>query len=252
MIRLHVLAEGQTEETFVNEILAPELGACDVFADTHRITTGRRHGRLYRGGLVVYEHLARDLVLWMKQDQHPESWFTTMIDWHRLPNDFPGQSTIRGEQPALERVANLERELAADIARRLDLLSVGRRLVPYIQMHEFEALLFSDPTAFLEAFPDDLALVEQLKTIRGQFDSPEDINHGDDTSPSKRILAIVPGYQKPVAGLLIARRIGLHCVPMQMTQSHGHPRARPAGPSSLGQRWIAVSITAMTPESGST
>ena len=68
LIRLHVLAEGQTEEGFVNEVLAPELASHDVFVDVHRITTGRRHGRVFRGGLVKYEHLARDLILWMKQD----------------------------------------------------------------------------------------------------------------------------------------------------------------------------------------
>ncbi len=63
LIRLHILVEGQTEETFVNEVLAPELSAVDVFPDAHRITTGRRHGRLDRGGFVKYDHLARDLVL---------------------------------------------------------------------------------------------------------------------------------------------------------------------------------------------
>ena len=61
MIRLHFIVEGQTEETFVNEVLAPELGAKSVFADVHRITTGRRRGRLYRGGFLAYEHLAREI-----------------------------------------------------------------------------------------------------------------------------------------------------------------------------------------------
>jgi hypothetical protein len=63
LIRLHFVVEGQTEEAFVNSVLGPELGACNVFADARRIETGRRHGRLFRGGLVKYEHLARDLTL---------------------------------------------------------------------------------------------------------------------------------------------------------------------------------------------
>ena len=66
------LVEGQTEEGFVNRILAPELGMYGVFADAHRITTGRRHGRAFRGGLVRYDHLANDLLLWMKQDQNQD------------------------------------------------------------------------------------------------------------------------------------------------------------------------------------
>ena len=53
LIRLHVLVEGQTEESFVNEVLAAELAARDIFADAHRNTTGRRHGRLYRGSRAV-------------------------------------------------------------------------------------------------------------------------------------------------------------------------------------------------------
>jgi hypothetical protein len=209
LIRLHVLVEGQTEETFVNEVLRPELSANGIYPDAHRITTGRRHGRLHRGGFVAYEHLARDLLLWMKQDQNPESWFTTMVDFYQLPGDFPGQSTLGPNLDTQARVAHLEGELARDIVQRLDGLTVPQRLIPYIQIHEFEALLFSDPNAFLEAYPDNQSLVDQLAAIRAQFDNPEDIDDGNTTSPSKRILYLAPGYQKVVAGINIAQRIGL-------------------------------------------
>ena len=53
LVRLHILAEGPTEEGFVNGILAPVLGAHNVFADVHSITTGRHYGRLFRGGNQV-------------------------------------------------------------------------------------------------------------------------------------------------------------------------------------------------------
>jgi Domain of unknown function (DUF4276) len=209
LIRLHVLAEGQTEESFVNEVLAPELGAHDIFADAHRITTGRRHGRLFRGGLTDYEHLARDLILWMKQDQHQESWFTTMIDLYRLPINFPGRGSVPLTVAAHDRVARLEAELSKDMIARLSDLPVSRRLIPYIQLHEFEALLFSDPSAFLEAYPGNQMAVERLKAIRAQFHSPEEIDETPGGAPSKRILGVLPDYQKPVAGLLVAQRIGL-------------------------------------------
>ena len=75
-----MVVEGQTEEVFVNDLLAPELGACGIFIDAHRITTGRKHGRLHRGGWDSYAKLLRDLVLWMKQDQSAESRFSTMVD----------------------------------------------------------------------------------------------------------------------------------------------------------------------------
>ncbi len=221
MIRLHVIVEGQTEEGFVNRVLAPELAEIGIFVNAHGVTTGRRHGRVYRGGLVRYEQLAADVTRWMKQDQAEESWFTTMIDLYALPSDFPGQATAPGHFSPRERVEWLEAALANDITRRLDPLRVSRRFIPYIQLHEFEALLFSDPPSFLEAFPGRDDLVGQLIAIRRQYHSPEEIDDGPATAPSKRILAIAPDYQKPVAGLLIAERIGLGAIRNQCAHFAG-------------------------------
>ena len=209
LVRLHILAEGPTEEGFVNGILAPVLGAHNVFADVHSITTGRHYGRLFRGGPTKYEHLARDLMLWMKQDQNEDSWFTTMVDFYALPNNFPGRATWPLAGTAYDRTLHLEAEFGRDIVRRLNGLPVARRLIPYIQLHEFEALLFSDPEGFKEAFPDKPKAIAQLAAVRAQFPGPEDIDDDPRTAPSKRILNVLPDYQKPVAGLLIAQRIGL-------------------------------------------
>jgi hypothetical protein len=209
LIRLHVLVEGQTEESFVNQVLAPELGMHDIFADAHRITTGRRHGRMFRGGSVNYEHLARDLLLWMKEDQNEDSWFTTMIDFHKLPSNFPNLALSPPGIAAHDRVAYLEAELGRDLVARLDNMPVSRRLIPYIQLHEFEALLFSDLSKFLEAFPDNQTAVDRLTAIRSQFDNPEEIDQAPGRAPSQHILDILSDYQKLVAGVLIAQHIGL-------------------------------------------
>ena len=212
LIRLHIIAEGATEETFVNTVLAPELGQVGVFADTHSVTTGRRHGRSVRGGFLRYEHLARDLTLWMKQDQNPVSWFTTMVDLYALPADFPGREIPSPHLATRDRVVRLEAALAQDITQRLDGLPVASRFIPYLQTHEFEALLFADASGFLEAFPGRQDAVDGLTAIRTRFATPEDIDDGADTAPSKRILGIVPDYEKPVSGPLIAQRIGLAAI----------------------------------------
>ncbi len=109
--------------------------------------------------------------------------------------------------PSAERARRLQGELIRVMAERLSDLPVAGRLVPYLQLHEFEALLFSDPTCFLEAFPKQQEQVAKLCAIRDAFAGPEDINH--DSAPSMRILQLFPAYQKPVADVLIARRIGL-------------------------------------------
>jgi hypothetical protein len=149
----------------------------------------------------------------MKQDRRPESWFTTMVDFYKLPMEFPGQSTLAPKLDTQACAVHLEGELARDIVQRLDGLPVSRRLIPYIQMHEFEALLFSEPSAFLAAFPGNHSLVDRLAAMRAEFGNPEDIDDGEMTSPSKRICQILGrAYQKPVAATLISQRIGLAAI----------------------------------------
>ena len=207
-MRLAVIVEGQTEETFVNEILAPELGARSVFVFAHRITTKRKHGRSWRGGLLSWKHVATDLILWMKQDFGPDIQFTSMLDYYALPHDFPGYADLPLTDSS-RRIEVLETAMATDIAARLPDYRVRERFIPYIQRHEFEALLFSNPSAFDAAYPGDSSGIHRVESIRKQFETPEDINDGLTTAPSKRIGAIWQDYKKPVAGLLIAQRIGL-------------------------------------------
>lgn len=201
MVRLHAVVEGQTEETFVNHVLAPDLGARQVFLDCHRITTGRKRSQIHRGGISHYRQLKDDLVLWMKQDQGRDARFTTMVDLYRLPDDFPGYAECRGGGDPLLRVRCLEEKLSDDLG--------DYRFIPYIQLHEFEALLFSEVGAFESVFPDQPTLASALAEVVGHFLSPEHINENPDQSPSARILQLIPDYVKPVAGILIAQKIGL-------------------------------------------
>jgi hypothetical protein len=195
------VVEGQTEETFVNRVLAPELGPLDVVIDAHRVTTGRLKACTFRGGLVKYGHLRRDLDLWMRQDDHSESWFTTMIDLYALPDDFPGLGGCEQVREPLRRVECPEAEFERDMAHR--------RFIPYIQIHEFEALLFAGPQKFEVAFPGAASKIGELLSVRDGFSSPEHIDDGFDTAPSKRIVRIFPGYKKTVAGPEISAQIGM-------------------------------------------
>jgi len=185
----------------VRDILAPELGTHQIFCDAHRITTGRRKGKVFRGGMVEYLYLRRDLDHWIKQDGAGDSWFTTMIDLYGLPPEFPGFEDSRCHIDPYLRVNSLERSLAADIGYP--------RFIPYIQLHEFEALLFADPDMFQVAFPDIGSGLAALKGIRHAIPNPELIDDGPETCPSRRICEIVPQYSKPSSGPLIANHIGL-------------------------------------------
>ncbi len=84
----------------------------------------------------------------------------------------------------------------------------ARRFIPFVVMHEFEGLLFSDCAAFSRGIgrPD---LAAGLQEIRDQFATPEEIDDSLVTAPSKRVEALVPGYEKPLLGVLAILKIGL-------------------------------------------
>ena len=143
LIRLHITAEGQTEERFVRRILQPHLALKNVFVDARSVMTSKdkKAGHTYRGGLISYEKAKKDIMDWIRQDNNPESHFSTMFDLYALPDDFPGVQVAARINDAYERVTFLEQSLAEDIDHP--------RFTAYIQLFEFEALLFQTWTSFL-------------------------------------------------------------------------------------------------------
>lgn len=201
MIRMHVTAEGQTEQSFIKDVLASHLSKFHVFADARCVLTSRdkRASMEYRGGLLSYEKAKKDLQAWIKADNHPQCRFTTMFDLYSLPKDFPGYNTSRTLAP-YDRVRALEKAMADDIN--------DYRFIPYIQLHEFEALILSDPKSLdCEYLEHDKPIRNLISMVSGQ--NPELINDGAKTAPSKRILGEIPEYNKVTAGVSVTRLIGL-------------------------------------------
>jgi hypothetical protein len=192
-----VLVEGQTEETFVKKILVPEfwqrgLHFTPVILKTKRVP-GRGH---FRGGILPYSKVTAD-VRRLLNDRSAVC-ITTMLDLYGLPEDFPGN--VQGER-GVNKALVLERAFGDDVG--------DPRFLPYLQVHEFEALLFSDPIKFGVAFPPHVP--NRVSAVAQDFASPEDINETPDGAPSKRIASIVGSshYQKPFHGSLIASEISL-------------------------------------------
>ena len=201
MMRLNLVVEGQTEETFVRDLLRPHLLGFGVTATARCVKTGRKRGRDFRGGVVNYAKVRKDLTLWMREDQRPEAHFATFIDLYRLPRDFPGYEAAEKAGDIHARVSRIEEAFEADIAHHLG------QFIPHIQPYEFEALLFAHPGAFELRFPDRAQRVAMLTDTAAEFASPEHID--DDDPPSKRILSIFPDYDKTGDGPILAAEIGL-------------------------------------------
>lgn len=202
-IRLHFIVEGQTEETFVNQTLLPHLANFSIWVKARCVMTSRKCGVKRRGGIGKYAQAKKDIKTWIKEDQNQDARFTTMFDLYALPADFPGYENALQTSGAYERVRILEEALSADIS--------DSRFVPYLQLHEFETLLLSDPLKLDSQFYDHNAKILKLIEMASRFDSPELINDGKNTSPSKRIISEIPEYggMKASAGPIVAEKIGL-------------------------------------------
>lgn len=201
MSRLLIHVEGQTEETFVNSILAPHLHEYGFTKIGARLL-GNARARERRGGIRSWDVARKEIDLHLAGDVGCVA--TTMVDYYALPDNWPGKTTSLA-LPFEERGAHLQSALAQDFAI---FSSRAQRFVPFVLMHEFEALLFSDCQAFGHAVGQSQKIAE-MEAIRAAFPTPEHINNSPLTAPSKRMLGIIPGYQKPLYGAVGALGIGL-------------------------------------------
>ena len=79
------------------------------------------------------------------------------------------------------------------------------RFVPYIQLHEFETLVLANPKNIaLEYFDNDNAIQTLQAVLDEHKGNPELINENPASAPSKRIIEVIPDYDKVNVGASIA------------------------------------------------
>lgn len=208
MARLLVHVEGQTEEDFVNQLLRGHLVTKGYESVSARIV-GNARLRRRRGGIRPWPTVRRDIINHLRQD--PGCIATTMVDFYGLPQQgdaaWPGRAEATGPE-ARRKASCVEKALLRNLADELGKGFDPRRFVPFVVVHEFEGLLFSDCAAFGQGIgrPD---LEPDFRQIRDGFETPEDINDSPITAPSKRLEGLLPGYEKPLFSLLAVLEIGL-------------------------------------------
>lgn len=212
MIRVHIICEGQTEETFVNNALVEYFSHKGIALFPSLVG---KPG--HKGGNFKEERLLVDVRNRLIGDS--AAYCTTLFDYYGLPPAFPGKSESSKVLSSGEKSKIVCRELAGVIENKLG-SNIGKRFIPYVQMYEFEGLLFSDPQKFAHGI-DQPSLAQRLLNIRNSFATPEDINDSPQTAPSKRIKSLVPGYQKPIMGLIGIKELGLEVIRRECTLFNG-------------------------------
>lgn len=209
MTRLLVSVEGETEELFVYQALAPHLyarGYTSVVASL----MGTAISRDNRGGVKAWDDVLKDIVNKLRGDRGLI--VSTMVDYYGMPRDWPGRAAIppNGATPSQIAVP-IEQGMLDAVMREMGSGFDASRFVPYVMMHEFEAMLFSDCSRLAIGIGQP-ALEPRLQAVRDEFDTPEAIDDSPDSAPSKRIEGLVDGYQKPQTGILTALAIGLDAI----------------------------------------
>ena len=188
MTPLTIIVEGKTEEDFVKLVLEPHLSRAGIEAKPILIGTGTRK----KGGGDVHVNI---LISDLGDALDGGGAATSLVDFYGF-RDREGRTAEELESFVLQEVLNERDE--------------GPPVRPYVQMHEFEGLLFSDPGAFHAIRMNEArANIESLRLIRREFDTPEDINDGRDRAPSRRLMREVHGYSKTIDGIAVAKETGI-------------------------------------------
>ena len=190
MVRLYVICEGSSEVAFVEQVLRPHLEAQSnkelLLCKPPNLKGHQSYAKTRKEIKNLLSTLSSVRV-------------TTMIDLFKLPGDFPGRSELAGASPT-EKVMFLESKLAADID--------DTRFIPYIQLHEFEALILTDLAPLMELHPKQREdLIEFASRLNKEFKDPEHIN--DLLPPSYRIKDVLKNYEKRTDGVLALKKIGI-------------------------------------------
>ncbi len=201
MIELAAVCEGKSERLFCEQLLKPHLKAAGIAVSAIEVGIECKQS----GGNVSFERILNDVRLLLSEYDY----VTTLVDFFRLGAGWSGLEKITTDMTSGAQAEMVE-EFARHDARKV-LGSDATRFIPNVLMHEFEALLFSDPGSIV-AITYARSVLPDLMEVASKFSTPEDINTGRATAPSKRLVNLKTNYGKIAHGPRIAARIGLTAI----------------------------------------
>lgn len=188
MLEVLISCEGQTEREFCRSVLKPYLAPKGIHLSGKLVGKPTRRLGGIRGWRIYREEILRTA------SENSSRHVGLLVDYYGMPDCRPGRTAS---------VPHSQREVAVENALKLDLPELNTRFHPCIQLHEFESLLYVDPemTALslscAKTHYNHEAICKELRAIKEEADGDVQlINDSSATAPSKRIISIVPGYDK--------------------------------------------------------
>jgi hypothetical protein len=201
MIEIVVLVEGQTEKIFVEELLCQYPYIVDKNICLRPIIFTKPGEK---GGDIRFSRAERDIGNHLKQ--RTDTYVTLMMDYYGI-KEWPGLTESKRQREYFKKAEIINIETEKEVQKLFPEQNRGHRFIPYVSMHETEALYFCDPAIVAEALDINQSKIE---SILSEYDGPEAINDSFETAPSKRLSKLSNDkYKKTTTGIAIAKKIGI-------------------------------------------
>ena len=195
-----VLVEGPTEQRFVKQLLAPYMAARNVFLTPVILS---KPGE--KGGDVKFARARNDIGRHLKQ--RSDTSVTLLVDYYGIRGDWPGYEESKQKKDHTQKYSILTQYTDQQVQQDFPKQNQGRRFIPYVSMHEIEALYFSDPACLAK----NLCITQRnIDRILDECGEPEKINDHSMTAPSQRLKELSSRFKKISTGISIAEEIGIN------------------------------------------
>ncbi len=207
MKKITIICEGYSELAFCKDILEPHLRNFQIQL-YYELTDHSKDG-----GITKWLNIKNQIIKIYEEDN--DMVISTFFDFYGMNKSlkFPkwAESVEVDNKP--NKMEILEIGMFEDIDDAI-------KFIPYIQLHEYEALVFSDYNAFETLYDAQDANLVALKKICDNHINPEDINDIKITAPSNRLKNNIRRYNKISSGIELITIIGLETIRSKCPRFH--------------------------------
>jgi hypothetical protein len=201
MYNIFLIVEGDTEESFYKNVFQEHYKGRIVFSVTKMPSKRNLYKRDGKGGRVSYQTFLDSMKRYLSSATHCQK-IIFIYDYYGLDKTF--KDHFNGSENTLDlKIESIKKRLESAVA--------NHKFSIFLQVHEFEALLFSNPEVIANHFNDPIKVGKLTQQLEAVNYNPELINDNIKTAPSKRLIELFPQFEygKTSDGVIIASKIGI-------------------------------------------